>query len=251
MFTIITFVLACVGIAVSANGNSLAIILTTLGSLFVGILMDSLAKTAKKRGANVYYKLLYIFSKSNEDYKITKKTISYQYLSLDSVNYRNDCECVCTNPKGSRVEQMFRWAGDAYNSPKIVLDTNNTVTELTKSHRYDAFIYKLPQFCEKKESFNIGYTIYDLKDTYHKATYIESKIRFKTKFLYLEVLPAKDMCLYNVKLIELDKNNKTVSTKDTIIHTDGYKCSIQYPRRGHTYILDWSISPKDSGDIIA
>lgn len=247
ILALLSFVLAVASITVTAGGNTIQIILSAVLSFGLAVLFCCLERFFKKSSTEWIRPICYYFSRSKNIYKIESRKVTLHYINSDEIKYSVDLQCVSTQKELLSITQGFRWNGDDI-QPKVIIGDSVEITSFNRTQDLNTFEYKIETIFNKNTPFSIKYDITNLKDTFHRATYIKSKIRYKTKFLELCILPAENMKITDVKLIVVDDNssmlNKNKINEELISYDPkigGYSKIIRYPKRGYTYVLDWKV----------
>jgi len=245
IITIITFVLAVIGITVSLTQTPWIIVVSALvGLIFISSLLffGYLAETKDNR---FFRSLCYYFNPTYDKYKVTSQIVTYKYLEENKIEYSEAQECISLKNCFDVMDKAIYWYGDN-NDYFVSADDQNiaTTTPFKKRQNTKYFSYRLINGCTKRKSFKVNYTIHNLTDTEHNATFNKVVMRHKVKYLKLKVVLPNTMEIHNVNFVIQNR----VSAEDSMIPLEYkeyndkflvYEKDIEFPRRHWTYSIEW------------
>ena len=233
--------------------------LSIIGFVFASISFTVLVVKAIKAGIyhsnNILFdKIIYFFTRSNQSYRVEKQKSTYIYKDSENIEVNVNMQCISNADGLTSCDRSFAWNGDRNCSPVVEYkQANGSKKELKNLNRttdHTTFTYPLDTI-SKKDDFAIDYTIKNLTDSTHCATYISGFIKYKTQTLTLRVIPPQGVKLKNVTY-KVERNHTPVKfwSKHAKVEClkleydnsiDGYQYVIKYPRIGYNYIVDWDL----------
>ena len=247
IITIITFVLAVIGVTVSLTQTPWIIAVSAvIGFIAISLLLlfEYLAETKDNK---FFRGICYYFTPTQDKYKVINQVVTYKYLRENEIEFTEFQNCLCLKDGFEIIKKAIYWYGDNTDYVVTANDTSTaTTTTFTKRQNCKYFDYRLINGCLKHKRFDVNYTISKLKDTENNATFNRFIVRHKVKRLKLRVILPNNMQINKVNFVVQNKisaenllNPLEMRPYDEQFNV--YEKEIEFPRRHWTYSIEWAI----------
>lgn len=227
--------------------------------IFVGLCIISLLWSAILN-ANAHFVDLchYLFSKrASTNYSILSRTITYEFIDKERAKYKDEVS-LDIKKTVSHIKYRCRYGWDQSDDSKIVKSIVNPADDITLSDpdyilNWTFLTIEKSGALKKGSTWDTGFALEGLEVTkYSRKSYLCYKATNKTKSVTLIAkIPEEDREAFaklgdkapQARFFVMDAYEQDIEGLNEKVNYDakigGYKYTIEYPRLGRSYALDW------------